>query len=544
MREINIFLPFSLFLSLTIFGLIYGYDILNPTYDAWIFKDGYHDIIQHYMGWLFYRQSPWHFPIGLIDNLAYPYQFSMIYTDSIPILAVFFKSISFLLPDTFQYFGIWALFCLFLTSFLSSLIIFKLTKNIYYSLLCSIFFILFPVIYQRMFSHTALGGQWILLFGLYLCVFKDVFSRIKLMFLWCIVFMLAISIHAYFVPMLGFLLSGYALSNFLKDRKIFLAILDLALPVFTLFFIMWVLGAFYFVDKTSAGGFGYYSANLNTLFYSAPISIFAPNIPNGLISYIFNLSIMPGQYEGYGYLGLGILVLSGICLLLLFKNIKNIKIKIDYLIIIFILLLSFCYALSNNIYFNETKLLSIVLNPSLEQFFSTFRASGRFIWLLDYSLLIIIFYFIYKNFKKSVLVLVFACLCLQCYDLKDYFIRFKKESNMIYQNDFLSKLPKGKNIVICDSPFLSNIDEMFDYSKNIFNLAYYAYRNSTSINDFYIARKNEKKILEYKILIQSELNMGKLRDDAIYVFTTDYYKNYDSVLDFKNINGYMFGWKK
>ena len=65
---------------------------------------------------------------------------------------------------------------------------------------------------------------------------------------------------------------------------------------------------------------------------------------------------------------------------------------------------------------------------------------------------------------------------------------------MISQNDFLSKLPKGKNIVICDSPFLSNIDEMFDYSKDIFNLAYYAYRNSTSINDFYIARKNEKKI--------------------------------------------------
>ena len=263
------------------------------------------------------------------------------------------------------------------------------------------------------------------------------------------------------------------ISNFLKDKKLSF-LLDLILPILSVLFIMWILGAFSFGGSKSAGGFGYYSANLNTLFYSAPISIFAPNIPNGLISYIFNLSIMPGQYEGYGYLGLGILVLSGICLLLLFKNIKNIKIKIDYLIIIFILLLSFCYALSNNIYFNETKLLSIVLNPSLEQFFSTFRASGRFIWLLDYSLLIIIFYFIYKNFKKSVLVLVFACLCLQCYDLKDYFIRFKKESNMIYQNDFLSKLPKGKNIVICDSPFLSNIDEMFDYSKNIFNLAYYA----------------------------------------------------------------------
>lgn len=543
MREINIFLPFSLFLSLTIFGLIYGYDILNPTYDAWIFKDGYHDIIQHYMGWLFYRQSPWHFPIGLIDNLAYPYQFSVIYTDSIPILAVFFKSISFLLPDTFQYFGLWGIVCLFLSSFFSSLIIFKLTKNIYYSLLCSLFFILAPVMHMRMFGHHALSSHWILLAGLYICVIKNELTRWQFRVSWCVLFGISICVHAYFVPMLGFLLLGCVISNFLKDKKLSF-LLDLILPILSVLFIMWILGAFSFGGSKSAGGFGYYSANLNTLFYSAPISIFAPNIPNGLISYIFNLSIMPGQYEGYGYLGLGILVLSGICLLLLFKNIKNIKIKIDYLIIIFILLLSFFYALSNNIYFNETKLLSIVLNPSLEQFFSTFRASGRFIWLLDYSLLIIIFYFIYKNFKKSVLVLVFACLCLQCYDLKDFFIRFKKESNMIYQNDFLSKLPKGKNIVICDSPFLSNIDEMFDYSKNIFNLAYYAYRNSTSINDFYIARKNEKKILEYKILIQSELNMGKLRDDAIYVFTTDYYKNYDSVLDFKNINGYMFGWKK
>ena len=98
----------SILLGASSFLYVYGFNVLNTSYDDWLLIDL--DPPQHYIGWLFYRQSPWHFPIGLIDNLAYPYQFSMIYTDSIPILAVFFKAISFLLPDTFQYFGLLALF--------------------------------------------------------------------------------------------------------------------------------------------------------------------------------------------------------------------------------------------------------------------------------------------------------------------------------------------------------------------------------------------------------------------------------------------------
>ena len=38
-----------------------------------------------------YRNSDWHFPIGMIDSLVYPNQTSVIYTDSIPLFAIFFK---------------------------------------------------------------------------------------------------------------------------------------------------------------------------------------------------------------------------------------------------------------------------------------------------------------------------------------------------------------------------------------------------------------------------------------------------------------------
>ncbi len=65
------------------------------------------DPSQHYLGWEFYRRSDWFFPLGLTDQLAYPLKTSVIYTDSIPLFAVFFKLFRHILPAQFQYFGIW-----------------------------------------------------------------------------------------------------------------------------------------------------------------------------------------------------------------------------------------------------------------------------------------------------------------------------------------------------------------------------------------------------------------------------------------------------
>ncbi|MCI7023997.1 MAG: DUF6311 domain-containing protein [Campylobacter sp.] len=534
MKVKSIFLISSLFSSIIIFWLTYGFAILNPLYDAWILSAGYHDIAQHYIGWLFYRQSPWHFPIGLIDNLAYPYQFSVIYTDSIPILAVFFKSISFLLPDTFQYFGIWGIVCLFLSSFFSSLIIFRLTKNIYYSLLCSLFFILAPVMHMRMFGHHALSSHWILLAGLYICVIKNELTRWQFRVSWCVLFGISVGVHAYFVPMLGFLLLGCVISNFLKDKKLSF-LLDLILPILSVLFIMWILGAFSFGGSKSAGGFGLFSANLNTLFYSQ-------SEIGGIIANVFNLKIRDGQYEGYGYLGAGVLILAIISCFMFFKNIKQIKLNKDHLVILFVLLSVFLFALSNRIYINETKILST--HMPFENLFSVFRCSGRFIWIIDYSLFIIIFYFIYKNFTKSVFFIVFVCLFLQYYDLKIYFSHLKKSANIVYKNDFLLKLPKNKNIIMCDTPIFDNSDSALAHSDLNYKLAYYAYRNSTSINDFNIARKNENKIQEYKLKIQNELDNGVVRDDSIYVFGTDLYKKFENVLEIEQNNGYALGYKK
>lgn len=55
--------------------------ILNPMYADWLMNG--EDLTQHYFGWKAYRESGWHFPIGMTDTLAYPNLTTVVFTDSI-----------------------------------------------------------------------------------------------------------------------------------------------------------------------------------------------------------------------------------------------------------------------------------------------------------------------------------------------------------------------------------------------------------------------------------------------------------------------------
>jgi hypothetical protein len=99
-------------LGIISFVIIYGIKVINPLYTDWLLGNG--DLSQHYLGWEFFRKCEWIFPIGMTNKLAYPTETSVIFTDSIPVFAVIFKLFRSILPDRFQYFGIWGghVFCL------------------------------------------------------------------------------------------------------------------------------------------------------------------------------------------------------------------------------------------------------------------------------------------------------------------------------------------------------------------------------------------------------------------------------------------------
>ncbi len=224
--------------SALLFLVVFGYRIMIPTYDDWLYS-GF-DLNQHYLGWRAFRASPWHFPIGLMDGLNYPNQVSIIYTDSIPLFAILFKILSPILPETFQYFGLWGLTSFVITGVLAARILYQWIQSKIAVVCGALLLLLQPVMLWKMFHHTALAGQWILLLSIYLLFF----SKKKKWYAPLLLGYLATNIHIYFVLMCGILFVGYAYNLWIKEKQMMKAVLSLVEYIGTVGVVIALLGGF------------------------------------------------------------------------------------------------------------------------------------------------------------------------------------------------------------------------------------------------------------------------------------------------------------
>ncbi len=67
----------------------------------------HHDYRLHHLGWHLYRYGPWTFPLGATPLLIWPIGSSIGLTDSMPIVAIWLKALSPMLPTDFQFIGLW-----------------------------------------------------------------------------------------------------------------------------------------------------------------------------------------------------------------------------------------------------------------------------------------------------------------------------------------------------------------------------------------------------------------------------------------------------
>ena len=156
-------------LGALVFLVLYGVRVLDPVCVDWILNNPSPDPSQHYLGWVFYRRSGWHLPyLGANYNAIYPYRTSILYTDSIPLLAVVCKLLGGVLPARFQYLGLWGLFCYAMQGGLAQALIARIggvrpqdTAKSRASVLGAGVLVLFPALNIRMFAHTALAANWL-----------------------------------------------------------------------------------------------------------------------------------------------------------------------------------------------------------------------------------------------------------------------------------------------------------------------------------------------------------------------------------------------
>lgn len=523
------------------FVLIYGVKILNPLYTDWLLTGG--DPSQHYLGWEFFRRSDWYFPLGLTDQLAYPLKTSVIYTDSIPIFAVFFKLFRSILPRQFQYFGIWGLLCFVLQGYYAAKILGERSSSKTVILAGSVFFIVSPIMIFRMYYHTALAAHWLILLAIYFYSkhekeYRDIFRPVMQ---WGILGILIGSIHLYFVPMCGAILLGYILCSIWKERKIRIRFFYPGISFSVgLFLTIYLLGGFSSGADTGTNNLGLFSFNLNAFLNPMSYSTLLKN--TSLWNWPFYTQ---GQYEGFSYLGMGIILLCVCGIGLMMKNICRRKKPSVYQIMTVLMSIGLiALAVSPTITWNDKLLLQLPYSSTLYKYWGIFGSSGRMAWPVVYFLMVFGITSIgnmkWKRKEIAGVVLILACM-VQVVDLSGQL--YKRHENysekVVYQSpltgtvwDDIITSGEYKHVVWVTH----NVDH-----NDVIQVAIYAMRNDMTMGNFYFARGIDKRDI-----IEEQLQ--NTAEDCVYVFlksddTFEYeiYENYEDVLHFYPCGDYMIG---
>lgn len=497
-----------------VFIFIYGFKVLNFTYDDWLMKGGV-DLTQHYIGWRFFRNSNWHFPIGLMDNITYPNKISVIYMDAIPLFAIIFKLLSPILPKTFQYFGLWGIVCFMLQGGIGSLIVKKFSKDSLVCGLASLFFIISPIMIDRTFWHSALAGHWIILLALYVWLNRNYFNTlVKKIAIWSILMMIASSVHLYFIPMIVIIMVGYLIQEYLENKDVIEVLGIFFIPIFLGIFILFILGAFVGNVNIQSTSLGYFSTNLNSIVN-----------PQDWSKYLKNLDLASSlQYEGFGYLGLGVIILFFISIYISINNrIEKAKTLYNkgYIISATVIVISaYLLAVSYIVTWGKNTLFTISYPNFIINLLSIFRSTGRFIWIVCYLIIIFtIINLVINSHKKTNIIILIICSVIQVSDIHEILLDKNRKFDTIVKYDSNLKsniweelVNKGyKNIVMMNNKMIDNRSDLWSISK-------YAVDNNMSINNCYFARKDLEAINNTILDYIKDLENNIVKDKTIYLF--------------------------
>ena len=525
-----------LFISISLCFYLLGYDNFNFSNQSWLING---DLAQYQLGWKFYREDFWRFPLGLNPNYGITNSSSIIYSDSIPLLAIFFKIFRNFLFEDFQYFSFWIFICIYLQALLSFKIIYYYTKNTSYSLVSSLFFIFSTILIYRSGIHLSLTAHWLILGYFYIQVSTAYNKELKKH----LIIYLSLLIHFYFSLIL---IGIFFLEKISKFKN--LSIKDFAssftLVIFSLI-LMYSVGYFTIgIDDGLGFGYGIYNYNLN--------SFFNPLGENHIDKFNWSLflpelNFQNKEMEGFSYLGI-----SGILFLLLyFKYLVKGKSLIVFpkgtnILILFVFLI---IATSNNVNFGNHDLLTLELNKYIYGALSSVRASGRLIWPIYYLIFIIGIVTIFQYFsnKKKPLLIIGILLFFQLVDLspgisnyyfgKQYVNQNQKSFDITNQIEGLSKQFDNLKLFKPDN----NSSIFFLLNEHILN------ENYKKTNISYLARVDRQEIVnkEYKIIEQLNNKSLDLFNDSIFVsddynFVRNVYYLFKDKLNYYKINELWF----
>lgn len=506
--------------------LILGIAPLRVGNINWLFVSN-PDPLTHYLGWAFYRQSEWTLPIGLNPSYGLEISSSIVFSDSIPLFAIFFKLFEPLLPETFQYFGIWYLFCIVLQGWFGWKITSLISADIWIKTFGLLLAIFSPPMLSRIGLHAALVGHFLILAAFYL-IFCPNKKRVNLY--WSLLLAAGALVQFYLFAMLFALwiaskLDKVVISKVLLTRNF---ILTLIATAFFIIFVVWQAG--YFAVPTSSAnefGFGLYRMNLLSIFNprnnyaDSSWSYLLPALPEPSSLYLnSNIRLSEGSHEGFNFLGLGVIGLIPFAIFGAVKKFSFCKRQVSENLFLFMcLILLWIFALSNNVSIGTLN-FHYEIPAQVMPILSIFRCSGRMFWPVFYSIIFIQLVIVVRAYPAKFARLILGVCCLiQLADTSAGWIaletRLQQDSKIIptnlFINPFWDSAAKHYKFIRIEPLVNGQFQPRWEH------LAPFAAKNHLSTNAVYLARIDQTKLNNANDAFDTHLSTGELNQQSLYI---------------------------
>lgn len=494
------------------FAWIAGTRILDPTSIDWLMKG---DWVPHYFGWHYFRHEPWHWPPGAVHGYYAPLGTSIGLTDSIPLVGYALKPLAAWLPTPFQYLGPFLLASFALQGALAARLLARRVESVAVQVLGATLFVLLPTLLIRV-GHAALCAHWLILWAL-LVATREPPARFRPLG-WGALGLTAGMVQPYLAAMVLAVLGATTVAPGPTPWPRRLAALGSALAATVTAW--WLSGLFLLSGSSSlaAGGLGYYSINLLALVSPGDWSSFLPALPIA----------SDGQaYEGFQYLGLGILLVLATALGLAARGRAVRAPDADTCLwspwLIAVCLVLTAFAVSPVVTLGSGTLLN--LDGPWTAPLAPFRSSGRFVWPLVYVMLTSAIVTVARQGRDQTGVAVLAAaVLLQLVDLRGAhtFRRqvardpaFHAWTDPFADARWTQVATAYAHLALVPPPQCGASPVPYDGAIGL------TARHGLTINAGVVARRDERAREGYCRALDADIDAVRLRDDTLYVVTSD-----------------------
>ena len=343
-------------------------------------KQPKHDFFAYLIAWHYFLPDRWRFPLLDVPAMGYPEGGNLIYSDGLPVAQLLSKAAHTAFGWSINPLGWWILITYLLQGALAARLVLAAGVRTPLGWIAAAILATACVPFMTRIFHVALSSHFVLLWALAL-YFENIRARRFGGLEHFSLSALTLLINAYLFVMVGFVQAVTVATLWWRERIQPRQLVRIAIGVALVFAIGIIIGYGRFVADPGtmrASGFGIHSWNPTTLVLAPP----------GHWDYLPIVRIASlEQAEGESYLGLGALfVVAVVCVTRPRAAMRAVN-QHRLLVILFVLFL--LYAASNRIFVGARLLVEVPLPSLVDKLVGLFRASGRFVWVPGYALVVL-----------------------------------------------------------------------------------------------------------------------------------------------------------